>query len=195
MNQRETLEQALAALVNLSAFLGIQGNFQDALEYARRGKASAEKFPSYPWIAWALTYQGHAQFGLQNAQEAEKAYQEACKLRRELGQPALETEALAGLARIALAAGDLPTTLGYVEQIMAILDQGINLDGTDEPLRVLLTCVQALRAAGDGCSQALLEIAQQKLQELARSAPDEAARKMLVENVPWHAELAALAMG
>jgi predicted ATPase/class 3 adenylate cyclase len=182
----------LAALVNLSAFLGRQGKYSEALEYARLGLERAQGLQSTPWIAWALTYQGHALYGLGTFPEAEKAYQEALAIRQELGQPSLAAEPLAGLARIAFEAGDLPTASGYIEQILATLDQGGTLDGTDEPLRVLLTCTQVLRLAGDRRAEALLENARQKLEELSKTVPDENARRMLIEKVPWHAEIVAL---
>ena len=185
----------ISALVNLSAFLGRQGNYQTALEYAERGLKIAHEFHTSPWIAWSLTYQGHAQAGLGLVAEAESSYQQALEIRRELGQPALACEPLAGLARLALAHGVLPKSVEYVEPILAHLAGGGTLDGVDEPLRVELTCVQVLQAAGDERFRAILEQACRKLRELEASAPDEATRRKLLEDVPWNREIIAIGDG
>lgn len=184
--------QEMASHVNLSAYLGRQGKYASAQENAEKGLKLAVETNATPWVAWALTYLGHALSGLEQLREARQTYQEAASLRLSLGQPALAAEPQAGLARLALSEGDVKAAGEAIQPILSHLEQGNTLDGIDEPLRVLLTCAQVLQAAGDGRWRSWLEDACQKLQALAEAAPDEATRRKLLE-VAWNREITRLA--
>ncbi|MCP4536396.1 MAG: tetratricopeptide repeat protein [Chloroflexi bacterium] len=138
---------------------------------------------------YGLTYLGHALAGLGRLTEAADAYQEALDIRRELDQPNLVIESLAGLARVSLTEGNLTRALVQVEQILHYLDQGSTLTGTEEPMRIHLTCYRVLRANGDPRAQSILDVAHQALQEQADAITDEEMRRSFLENVPYHREI------
>jgi predicted ATPase len=184
--------QEMASLVNLSAYLGRQGDFTASLEHAEKGLKLARETKSLPWIAWGLTYQGHALCGLGQTEAAGQAYHEAAALRLSLSQPLFAAEPQAGLARLALAAGNLAEAASFVQPILELLEQGSTLDGVDEPLRVLLTCAQVLKAAEDERWRELVKQACQRLRILEASAPDEATRRKLLE-VSWNREIEKMA--
>jgi tetratricopeptide (TPR) repeat protein len=138
----------------------------------------------------ALLVIGHAALDLGRRSEAVAMYREALDIRNELGQPNLATESLAGLARVALAQDDLVEALGYVETLLAYLEGGTP-DGTDEPLRVYLTCYRALEAVHDPRAEPILTAAYMLMQERAAKIPDEPTRRMFLEDVPYHRELVA----
>jgi tetratricopeptide (TPR) repeat protein len=137
-----------------------------------------------------LTRLGHALTGLLRLDEAGDAYRRALVLRRESAQSHLAMEALAGLARVLLAQGDLGQALAYVEEILGHL-QTATLNGTDEPSRVYLTCYRALRANGDGRADDILEEAHRLLQERAARISDEHKRRSYLENVAANREIAS----
>ena len=106
-------------------------------------------------FAWYYTFPmvpslilGHALMGLGESTQAADTYRQALDVYQKTGWPRLPMEPLAGLARIALAQGDLPQAQAHVETILEHLKTR-TLNGTLEPFRIYLTCVRVLQAAGD----------------------------------------------
>jgi class 3 adenylate cyclase/Tfp pilus assembly protein PilF len=183
--------QEAYAMINLAWLLTALGEYATALEYAEQcldlnrstGDRSAE--------AWGLTCLGHVHFESGRYEEANRAYQAALKIRRDLDQPNLATEPAAGVARVALAGGDQRTAQQYLEEILAYLDGGGKLEGAEEPLRVYLTCYQVLRAMQDPRAEALLSTAYRQLQEQAGRLTDLTARQIFLEQVTCNREILA----
>lgn len=119
---------------------------------------------------------------LGNLIEAKKAYYLSIKLWNQLGQTFLINEPKAGLATIALQDGDLDEALEHVEQIVDFLKDN-TLDGTDEPMRIYLTCYQVLQAANDPRADEILTQAHTVLMERANKITDDAMRTSYLENV------------
>ena len=186
------------ALANLCLLEHQQGNDRAALELGREAVRLAHETEGTSDEAHALLYLGQSLLGDGQVDAAAEAYGRALELRKELGQPGLFQEPLAGLARAALAAGDLPKALRYVDEILATRDSDDplpNVHGADEPFRVYLTCFQVLQAAGgelqaEGRAASILEAAYHLLQASAAQVRDPALRKMFLENVPANCELA-----
>ena len=114
-----------------------------------------------------MTNLGHGYFELGDLGAAETHYQQALELRRTLDQPNLATEPLAGLARVFMERGDLPAAQKPIREIMTYLDRDGSLDGTDEPLRVLLTCCRVLDSVDDPRARTVLADAYDQLMERA----------------------------
>ena len=117
------------------------------------------------------------------------AYREALAIRQKLDQPHLAMGAKAGLARAAVAQGDLAVASEHANEIISYLADGGSLQGTWEPLRIYLTCYQVLRLAGDPQAEQILETAFNLLQEQASRISDQTYRNLFLENVPWHREI------
>jgi hypothetical protein len=124
-------------------------------------------------------------------QKATVVYSEALDIRRALNQSNLAMGALAGLARTALAQGDLTTGLERINEILSYLAAGSTLDGTWEPLRIFLTCVRVLEAAEDERAVEILKEAYDYLQKRAARISNEDDRRLYLESVPWHREIVA----
>jgi len=135
-----------------------------------------------------LTSLGHALASLGRLEEAAESYRQAVSIRRQVGEHRLAVESLAGLARVALAREDLNQARAWVEEIMSHLESD-SLDGTDEPLRVYLTCYRVLRADLDPRAEAVLDTAHRLLQEQAAKITDEEMRRSFLENVAAHREI------
>jgi tetratricopeptide (TPR) repeat protein len=138
--------------------------------------------------ARALTFLGHAHLARQSPAEAAEAYRQSLALRRELAQPHLATEPLAGLARVSLSQGDPSEAQALVDEILAVIESR-GLAGTDEPLRVYLTCYRTLAASHDPRAAGLLETGHRLLQERAAKIADDETRRSYLENVAAHREL------
>jgi tetratricopeptide (TPR) repeat protein len=138
---------------------------------------------------YALTFLGHAQAGLGHLKEAADAYQQALILRQELGERHLAIEPLAGLVRVSLIQGDLTHAQAQVEEILSYLETDPAIEGTEEPLRVYLTCYRMLRANQDPRAKVVLTTAYSLLQERAVKISDEALRRSFLENMAAHREI------
>jgi len=139
-------------------------------------------------LAYASTRLGHALLGLGRLAKAAQAYQQSFTLRQELNQPHLAIEPLAGLARVSLAQGNLSQAQAQVEEVLKHLETR-NLDGTDEPFRIYLTCYRVMRASRDARAKTILGTAHRLLQEHAARIGDETSRRSFLENVPHHREI------
>ncbi len=176
-------------LLQLSMYTGGVGEFTISLKYAEQGLELARETHDRSGEAWALTYQGHALLALKRVPEARAAYQGALDIRYELDQPVLATEPSAGLARVALEQNNLHAAQSQIASILTHLDSGGSLDGTDEPLRVYLTCYLVLQAAKDKRANPILELARNLLLVRADNIKDEATRITFLENIPYHREI------
>ncbi|GAB4196944.1 MAG: adenylate/guanylate cyclase domain-containing protein [Roseiflexaceae bacterium] len=162
-----------------------RGDNTTALAAVDAGLAILRDLDSRSQQAKALAVRGHALAGLGRLEEATTAYQAALELREELRETHLAPEARAGLARVALAQGDLPAALAHAEAILPQLAPGA-LEGADEPLRVAQTCAQVLAAAGDSRASTVLAAARAELQRRAATLWDDAARRTFLEQVEAH---------
>jgi tetratricopeptide (TPR) repeat protein len=179
------ISRAQAALALLYHQLGENDTAQD---HARRSVGISRELGHHTCLATLLTQLGNALAGLAEFDDAVSAYQQALDLRRDLGQPHLATEPQAGLARVALARDDPAAALSHVEHILRHLETG-SVSGTNEPLRIYLTCYRVLRANGDPRAEEVLAEAHNLLQERAAKITDEELRRSFLENVSAHREL------
>ena len=187
---RETgnLNGEVYSLINLSAYSVALADYSNAHAHAASALELARRLNDRSAEAWGLTYQGHAWLETERAKEAEEAYTASLTIRKELNQPVLALEPLAGLALVALAQGRPAESLQHVETIMAHLEQG-SLEGTEEPVRVYLACYRCLWIAEDPRAGGVLENCYHFLQDRAAKIHDETARLMFLENIPAHREL------
>ena len=130
---------------NLGLLFHYLGGHETALKYSQDALQMAQEIGDRAKEGAMWMKLGHALLGLGRLEEAAEAYQNSVALRRELDQPNLATEPLAGLARVALAQRDLARAQAHVEEILSHLETG-TLHGTIAPFEVYLTCYRVLRA-------------------------------------------------
>jgi tetratricopeptide (TPR) repeat protein len=176
-------------LGNLSLIAHNQGDYAAAREYGEQALQIVRESGDRRTQGYALTALGHALTGQGDWAGSLAAYQEALAIRRELGESSLVMETLAGLARVQLARGDAAAAWGPAQEIAAYLEAGGTVDGADEPLRIHLSCWQALAAHGDPRGAGILATAHRLLQERAAQLADENSRRSFLEQVPYHREV------
>jgi adenylate cyclase len=164
------------------------GEDQAARDYCQRAVEIAIQLGGREDEASAVTHLAHALAGLGQLVQATGAYRKSLTLRSRLGQLHLTMEPLAGLARISLLQEHPDEALSFVNKILAFLESH-SLDGTDEPIRIYLTCYRILRADHDSRAREVLTTAQRLLQERAAKMGDEVMRRSYLENVSAHREV------
>lgn len=177
------------SMIILSSLSIIAGDAKAAQAFAERSLELSRGTGDRNGEAWSLTCLGHAYFQSGKLSSAEDVYQNALAIRHALDQPNLASEPLAGLARICLALSQISAARVYLDEILEFLEGGGSLDGTDEPLRVYLTCYQILSAMEDVRADQILETAYQKLQRRAGLIPEESARRSFLEDIPYHQDI------
>ena len=175
----------MLTLINLSAVAGIHNEAELALHYARQAEDLAQKISERAGEAWALLYMGHAYLLQNELQLAQIAYRRSIEIRYELGQPSLMMEPIAGLVETFLQANELESASREAEKILSLLESGLTLDGTEEPLRVYYACYQLLEKKQDPRAKHVLQTAINMLELQVSRFKDEIARKRYIENIPW----------
>lgn len=178
------------ALINLSQLALWQGDDVRALALANSAQETAVSAEARDWEAVAVLYIGHAEHALGHYAAAAQAYERARARAREIGHP-MEHIATAGLARVALAQGDTVAALRQVEGVLAYLDEGGKLEGTESSRFIESTCHQVLARSGDSRAAEWLERAHTHLMVKAATIPDATLREGFFNNIPEHREIVA----
>lgn len=174
--------------LGLTAYL--QGEHTTAADTCQQGIHLAEARGDRARVGEGWLYLGHIYQAQDSLDTAEAAYTRSLAIWQELDMTGHALEACAGLARVALARHDLGQSIQWVDSIVPRLSPE-NLGGTDEPLRVYLTCYEVLHAAQDPRASHLLQAAITLLQQRAAAIEDAPMRHSFLHNVATHARLLA----
>ena len=187
---RRDLEASM--LVNLASVANLQGDDASTLAYANKAHEVAAACGQRDLAAYARLVGGHAELALGRFAFAAQAYGQSRDMLLELQMRRQQVlDPVAGLARVALAQNDVPAALEQVELILAHMAAGGNFDGTEEPLRLPLTCFNVLRAASDSRADEVLANAYAELMKQAERITDMPARHGFLHNVPHNREIVA----
>lgn len=179
------------SLLSRAGFISQQeGEYERARDLASAAIRIAEESGNPNTEQFARNVLGHALAGLGELEKAAASYRRALALRHEVEQPRYVVEALAGLARVALAQGNVSHALEFVEDLLTVKPAVIG--SAYEPGQVYLTCYQVLSAAHDPRAEAVLRQGYDLLQTRAALISDESMRRMYLENVLHNRELMAL---
>ena len=190
---REMGDQHLEGLFigNLSLLYVSLGDYPAAIDLGRQAWKLAQELEVPRFEAYAASRLAEALLSGGRLDEAEGMYRQAIDLQRKLNLENNAAESLAGLARIAWLRSDFSQAQTLVLELLQHLEQK-NLDGTDDPARVYLTCYQVLEAAQDGRAIQVLEAGYRIIQKRASKMDSAASRQSFLENVPSNRELVAL---
>ena len=177
-------------LFHLSALALWEGDDARALALARSAFDVAVSVEARNAEVYALIVLGNAELALGRHAAAAQAYQQARASALEIGDPG-HHDATAGLARVALAQGNVAAAMREVEGLLAHLSAGGTLDATEYPRLIELTCHQVLARGGDARAAEWLTRARTNLQAKAATIPDAAMRQGFLGNIPEHREIMA----
>jgi len=181
-----------ATLCNMSDVALMRGDAASALTLARSALdiLVSTKARDRELDAWLKL--GQAELALGRFDAAEKSFEQMRQQALAL-ESAWRYDALAGLARIALAQGDDAKALRHLEIVLAHSAAGGTLDGTVKPRLIELTCYNALARARDVGATAWLKRAHDALRTQATTIDDLDLRRSFLENIPYHREIVAIA--
>ncbi len=182
-------QSELWPLGNLGLLHHYLGDDETAQAYVGQALRLAQEIGDVPAQGVMWLKLGHVQAALGNRDEAAHAYEQSAALLRELGQHLRAGEALAGLARLALARGEAEQAQAHIEGIVDHLEAGGTLDTMISPFQVYLTCYRALEANGDARARGILEVAHSRLQEQAARIADPEQQRDFLKNVAAHRQL------
>ncbi len=171
------------ALTNLSALALRQGDEALALSYAQTALDIATTVKSPEFEAISQYSLGNAELSLGRYDAATAAFGRARAIAAVLCN-ATRYDALAGLARVALAQDNIAAALRSVEELLT-LDR-TNLEAAEMPHLIRWTCHQVLARAGDPRSGPLLDAARDELLNAAATIGDPLLRESYLRNVPEH---------
>jgi class 3 adenylate cyclase/tetratricopeptide (TPR) repeat protein len=177
-------------LCNMAHVALVRGDAAGALDWAGESRRSAEHLDDRDLEASLCTVCGHAYAALGREPQAAATYRDAVAIYREIGRPTMPPEPLAGLARLALARGDLDEANHLVADIVAHFDAGGTVDGTEDPMWIYLTCHQVLACARSPRAHGFLDRAHALLMERA-DCLDSTERETFLANVPSHRAIVA----
>jgi len=186
----ERLKDALYGLWGL--FHHHLGDHKKALVMAEQAKEISQAKADPYYLGLACLVIGHAKRGLGLKEEAKSAYQETLRVWQANQKEKASMEALGGLAAVAYERKRLDEALDNVEQIMSHRKENPTLVGTLEPMRILLTCIKVLEAAGQTeRADTLLEESYQLLMQRADFFTDERLRESFLHapRVSFHREI------
>jgi len=179
------------ALQNLAAVAHQQGGHAEALDWAQAALEIQRAMGLHQQEATSLLVLGHAQLGLGQPDAARASYERSHGQFEAVGMQAMAMEALAGLARVALAQGETAQAQSHVKVLLEHRARGGKFDGSEEPLRIGLTCWQVSRAANEARADVLLAEAHAELQAQAATITDAMLRHSFLNNIPEHREIVA----
>ncbi|HMQ32854.1 MAG TPA: BTAD domain-containing putative transcriptional regulator, partial [Chloroflexaceae bacterium] len=155
-----------------------RGEFAAALAYADISLAATDDAWSHR--SFGLQARGDALEGLGRWEEARAAYDEVLALGRKAGAPQVVIAALAGLARVALAQGDLPAAAA--DETLSLLADQLPAS-VYEPLRAYEVCYRVLAARGDERALEVLRTAYRIVVRQAAWIDEPAWRRSFLENI------------
>ena len=177
-------------MCGLSGLALWQGDDAGALALACASRDMALAVEARDTQAEALVHLGGAELALARHAAAKHAFEQAHALALAVKR-ACQHDATAGLARVALAQGDVDAALLPVHALLAHAANVGSFDGVINPRLLEFTCHQVLAAAGDPRAAEWLQRAHDNLQAMAERISDAALRQGFLTNIPYHREIVA----
>ncbi len=177
-------------LLNLTQLELRHGDAPLALAYAQAALTIAIEVQNPEAEARAQCASGHAELALGRHAAAAMAFERAYAVAVE-ADTETQLDSTAGLARLALAQGDVAVAMQAVERLLAHESGGGTLEGTEGPRLIRLACHQVLERAGDVRAADVLATAHAELQALADAISDGALRQSFLNDIPEHRAIGA----
>ncbi|MFL6662525.1 MAG: hypothetical protein ACJ8G7_10105 [Rhizobacter sp.] len=180
----------LCALATLALW---QGNDAQALVQGRAAVETAVAVQARDQEIAALCRVGEAELALGRQAAAVQAFAAAHERAAALQSP-YRHDAAAGLARVALARGDIDAAREALKPLLALGAENADdelLKGVEFPRLVEWTCHRVLASAGDARAEDWLVRAHEALQAHATTIADAPVRQSFLGSIPAHREIVA----
>ncbi|HNE67765.1 MAG TPA: tetratricopeptide repeat protein [Anaerolineales bacterium] len=178
--------QEMYTLINLSASTFGKGNNPNAAIYwAEKALWLSEKIADQIGTAWSFFYLGYGYMLGKQYPAARQAFESSLKIREGLDAKVLTAESQAAIGQTLYELMDIEAAFIEVEKVLEYMQENPNLEGAEEPLRVMLTCYLVLKEKRDPRHKNILQNANLLLDTQVSKLRSDEARHVYVENVPW----------
>ena len=167
-----------------------QGDAQQALANAQAALAIAVAAQDRVTECYVLLQLGDAELALKHYAAAQAAFDRSLDVALQLNH-VYRHDAAAGLARVALARGEVAEALRPLSELLQTLAAGGTPAGAASSALILLSCHRALARAGDERAAGVLAQAHTELLSRAAGITDAGLREAWLNNVPEHREINA----
>ncbi len=182
-----TTYEALTQL-NIATAMRLNGDASGALEPALRGLEMARLTNNPDLCAAGAIVAGDVRHALGNLDEAAVFYREALALYRQVGREMMAIECLAGLARVAHAAGRSDEAMALIGEVGDYLERGGTIDGTEDAIGIHLACHEVMK--GIDPARAQRHLASGRALLMKRAEPLAASdREGFLSRIPSHRAL------
>jgi adenylate cyclase len=178
-------------LADIGIMLHCMGSNKAALDNNKQALIIAGEIGNKYFRSVALSNLGHTYNGLAQYSKAAQCFERSLEILQHLESEEDTLETQAGLAHTALSQNNLVLARELIDQIVSKLDS-VKLSGTEDKMRVLLTCYQVLTAANDPAADQVLDKAFNELQKDVSKINDEEQRRRFLENLPSYREVFSL---
>ena len=176
-----------------------QNDFEQAENWSAEAVGLARGMNALPTLAFTLMQRGRVLLGMGRLDAAEAAFAEAAALRRQMEQPHLLLDPLAGLVEVRCQRGDAAGAAIFNEELLdhLVVDERVRsladgLAGVDDPGTVYLAAWHGLQTGQDARAAWLLQEIYQRLQE-STAGLSAGQQQMFWQNLPAHRIIAAAA--
>jgi len=176
-------------LLNLALVSNLQGHYESALTDAIASVQIAVHSGSRDLEAAASLQQGIAEMELSRFDDGVASLERSRDVFLQNDGEHLAMEPIAMLAGLSLRGANVAEAMRYANQVIAHLESGGTIDGTEEPLRIRWHCYEALTASKDPRARDWLLESWEMLQQRAQMIPVERQREAFVKEVPHHAAI------
>ena len=176
-------------LINLAGVSHFEGEHEYAMSKAQQALALALTASNQEYQAYALFYLGLSQLGGGQVASARESLNSALDKFNALEMLPMAAEVNATLAACALAFNDHDSAIALIEKVLEREASVGNLDGTEHPLLVQLTCFRVLKIVGDPRANGQLSSAHEALVSRSAAIADQEIRENFLQQVPYHREI------
>jgi len=169
----------------------IQGDVIAGQRYAEQALSIRQALGEQSSVGESLHLLGWAARMRGDYDQAQQHYQQAFIIRQEL-HAAAAVENKAALAQLALMRGYINDASRLIDDVMAYLEDDVEIEEAGWSLRIHLICYQVSVAAEDGRSDFILTRAYNLLRQKAAQFTDPAWASAYVENIEWRREIVKL---
>ena len=143
-------------LLNCATASRLKGDLDAAKAGVVRASTMATATGNSDALAAAAIVSGDVALAMRDFEEATHRYGRARDLYRRVGREMMVVESLAGMADTARAAGRPIEAVAHVDEVLAYLDRGGSLDGTEDPLQIWFICHRVLDETGSSRAAEIL---------------------------------------
>ncbi len=178
-------EGTCRSLETFSLYHFLQGNKEQALEFANKSLEIARQLGNRAILAYALLNLGNAMYMREEYSKAYDLYQEAYTLRQDMGETHLAIEMRAHMAFMQFLLKNSQTAVELINEVLSYLEEN-DLTGTEDLILIYVICHRILLTQHDPRADQILKRAHTELLQRASRLKKNNLREAFLQRIPSH---------